>query len=103
MTRCRIARRVALAAQRQNPYGEAVSARTLATKVSHYPLRHFMPSRGRRWLLVRQDDGGQTLTGLRVCLGSGGARRVVWPVLSTATLFAASSLATKGLQNGDVE
>jgi hypothetical protein len=109
MSACRIARRVTSMSRRQNPYTEAVSAKTLVRKVFHYQCHLFFPWCGgcwagrdaEQWMVAR--FGSEWLsTGARRSPWRGGARRVVCWVTSFVTPFITPSLVTKE-KNGDVE
>ena len=98
MRACRIARRVASAVWLCNSFAYAVSARTLATKVSHYSCQSFScagggrPTSGRavRW----------AATGVRLALGSGGGCRIEWGEPLALTPFGWVVLVTKELHGG---
>lgn len=80
MSTCRVGRRVASMARLENPCGDAVSVRTLATKVLHCPFQSF--SRGgdgaSRWrrngdelrMVIRPRPFALPLTGGAIVRGS---------------------------------
>jgi hypothetical protein len=107
MSACRIARRVASMTPLQNPCTEAVDAETLVRKVFHYLCQSFSPWAGRRRVVVVEqqtvvglDGNTRSSTGVRLCLGRGGARRFVWQVHRCATPLITASLVTNEKDGG---
>jgi hypothetical protein len=108
----RIDRRLAWKAWLQNPCSQAVSARTLVRKVSHYPCHPFFAARrgGRRLfgeaaqsMIAPHSDGASSSIGVRQFRSRGGARRFVCSATAVPTPFSASFLVTKGKKNGGVQ
>jgi hypothetical protein len=102
MIACRVARHIASMTERENPCSDAVRALTLATKVFHYQCQSFS-SRGDGWQGVVESNGNmRSLTGVGLCIESGGARRVASIARSSSTPLAWAALVTKE-RNGGVE
>jgi hypothetical protein len=106
MSACRVARRVALSAEGQNPCAQAGKTKTLARKVFHYPCRLFSPWRGRR---AAADAERSVVFGLpvsgrqwgvRLGLRQGGACRVAWQGRLVTTPFSTTTLVTKEKKEG---
>jgi hypothetical protein len=105
MSRCRIARRIALTKQANNRCPQAVSAQTLATKVLHLSLQPFSSGgwAARRWLATHTECprvAGKHVRGLpcragaRLRVGGAASRRFASPAAMPTTPFSTSSLAT---------
>jgi hypothetical protein len=102
MIACRIARRVASMTGRENSRSDAVRALTLATKVFHYQCQSFSSHGDGRRGVVETNGNVRSLTGVWLCIESGGARRVASIAHSSATPLAWAALVTKE-RNGGVE
>jgi hypothetical protein len=106
MSGCRIARRIASMTLPESACSDAVSVRTLATKVFHYPFQSFLPRRerlpaGARWLaVVSFNNGPRASVGVTLFSWQGSTRRVGCSVTPVATPFITASLVTKG-KKGD--
>lgn len=98
MSKCRIARRIALAGQVNNRCTQAVSAQTLATKVLHLLLQPF-PYGDRAATeyprVASERTGGlPRRAGVRLRVEGAVTRRLAWRSASRTTPFTTSSLAT---------
>jgi hypothetical protein len=98
----RLASRVASMTPRQNACSDAVSGRTLVTKVFHYPFPSFTLRRGGRLAGVGLNSGVCLSTGVRRLIGRGGACRLAWQRQHAATPVIASTLVTNEYESGGV-
>jgi hypothetical protein len=101
MSTRRIARRVVSMTSLENLCGHAVTGRTLATKVFHFPCHPF-PQRCAGQGGAATPGCSSSLTGVRRRTGSGGARRIAWWWRRAVTLVKASTLATNEYVSGSV-
>jgi hypothetical protein len=107
MSKRRIACRVVSVTWHQTPCMGAMRARTLATKVFHYPCRLFMRGRGQQsvgdaepWLVAQLASGGWSLAGVRLLCERTAACRVACPATLVVTPYVNTSLVTKEKKRG---
>ncbi len=107
MSGCRVARRVALSAEGQNPCTGTGCAGTLETKVFHCPCRIFSPRRERwgaaaaeRSVIRRLLSIGGRQWGVRLFPRHGGACRVAWQGRLVTTSLSTTTLVTKEKKEG---
>lgn len=100
MSARRVARRIASMTERENPCGHAVRVLTLATKVFHCLFQSFSSDGDGRRVASATDEHVASLTGVRLCIWPGGARRLASSAHSSATPLAVAALVTKGRKGG---